>query len=109
MSHGDEKSPSGLASPTAEVPTLTRNAKENSEKSSDVERAGAERGGAVDPLDEVGAFARHDVEWTEAEERALVWRLGASKKRPFLDMLCLLCCLEGTWADSIAARCTLQI
>ena len=73
MSHEDEKSPSALVSPNAEVPALAKDAKTSSEKLSDVERAGA-----VDSQDEVHAFARRDVSWTEDEERALVWRLGTS-------------------------------
>ena len=73
MSHEDEKSPSAVASPTGEVPALARDVKvkETSEKSSDVERPAG-----VDLQDELSAFARRDVSWTEEEERALVWRLG---------------------------------
>lgn len=75
MSHDeDEKAASALASPSTVVPPLSKHAnaneKENSDKSSDVGRAG-------DSQDEVHAFARRDVTWTEDEERALVWRLGA--------------------------------
>lgn len=72
MSHEDEKSPSAVASPTGEVPALARDGKvkDTSEKSSDVERPG------IDLQDEINAFARQDVSWTEDEERALVWRLG---------------------------------
>lgn len=75
MSHEDEKSPSAVASPTAEVPTLAKDVKVTSEKSSDVERPNA-----VDSQDEVNAFTRRDVTWTEDEERALVWRLGKLEK-----------------------------
>ncbi|SRR5258706_4831887 len=90
MSHKDEKSPTAEAGPTAEVPTLAKDEKVTSEKSSDVERPNA-----IDSQDEVSAFTRRDVKWTEYEERALVWRLGKLEKKPFLD---LLCCLEGTLA-----------
>jgi hypothetical protein len=78
MSHA-EKPASAVVSPTAEVPSLTKNAKMGSEKSSaeDV----VEHGGLADSQDEVNAFARRDVSWTEAEESSLVWRLGALKTR----------------------------
>lgn len=75
MSHKDEKSPTANAGPTAEVPTLAKDEKVTSEKSSDVERPNA-----VDSQDEVSAFTRRDVKWTEDEERALVWRLGKREK-----------------------------
>lgn len=75
MSHEDEKSPSAVPSPTAEVPTIAKDVKLTSEKSSDVERPNG-----VDSQDEVNAFTRRDVTWTEDEERALVWRLGKFAK-----------------------------
>ena len=94
MSHKDEKSPTANAGPTAEVPTLAKDEKVTSEKSSDVERPNA-----VDSQDEVSAFTRRDVKWTEDEERALVWRLGKREKKLFLDTLC---CLEGTLAPMVS-------
>jgi len=91
MSHEDEKSPSAVASPTAEVPTLATKVKATSERSSSVERAGG-----IDSQDERSAFARRDVSWTEEEERALVWRLGT------LLPLDILCCLGGTIVSMIS-------
>ena len=84
MSHEEEKSASALASPAAEIPSLTAKAKTRSGKSSPEDAA--ERTFAADSQDEVNAFAS-DASWTEDEERALVWRLGALKKF-FFDMPC---------------------
>jgi len=88
MSYEEEKSPAALSGPAAEVPALAKDVKSEdaSEKST-----GVAHPGGIDSQDEVNAFARRDVSWTEDEERALVWRLGTfffkSKKKLFQSIL----------------------
>jgi hypothetical protein len=72
MSHDEKK----RGSAEAGLPTLTGDAKATSDDKSSV----VEQVGGGDSQDEVNAFTRRDVHWTDDEERALLWRLGASHR-----------------------------